>query len=54
MGEVEGLIRMYGVLAVFQLKPRSSRGVSHQTAYMGNCYCYGQLDCGLLWLNPGA
>ena len=38
MGEVEGLIRLYGVLAMLQMKPRSARGVSHQTAFMGNCY----------------
>ena len=36
--EVAGLIRLYGVLAVLNLKSRRVRRVSHQTAYMGNCY----------------
>ena len=36
--EVAGLIRLYGVLAMLNLKSRRVRRVSHQTAYMGNCY----------------
>ena len=40
MGEVEGLIRLYGILAMLQLKPGSTRGVSHQTAYVGNCHSH--------------
>ena len=34
MEEVEGLIRLYRALARLQLKPKSARGVSHNTAYM--------------------
>ena len=33
IGEVDGLIRLYGVLAMLQLKPGSTGGVSHETAY---------------------
>ena len=40
MGEVEGLIRLYGILAMLQLKLGSARGVSHQNAYVGNCYSH--------------
>ena len=28
------------MLAMLQLKLRSTRGVSHQTAFMGNCYSH--------------
>ena len=40
MGEVEGLIRLFGVLAMLQLKSWSARGVSHQPAFVGNCYLH--------------
>ena len=35
MGEVKGLVGLYLVLHLFQLKPGSATGVSHHTAYMG-------------------
>ena len=38
IGKVEGLIRLYRVLASLQLKPGGARGVSHNTAYVGSCY----------------
>ena len=38
MREAEGLVGLYRVLPVLQLKLRSARGVSHHTAYMDNCY----------------
>ena len=38
MVEVEGLIELFWVLPMLQLKPGSARGVFHHTAYMGNCY----------------
>ena len=36
MGEVEGPVRLYGVLAVFQPKLGDAGGVSHQTVCTGN------------------
>ena len=40
IGVVEGLIRLFGVLAKHQLKPWRARGVPHQTSFMGNCYSH--------------
>ena len=34
MGEVEGPVRLYGVLAVFQPKLGGLGGVAHQTVYI--------------------
>ena len=48
MGEVEGLIGLYQVLAMLQLKPGKARGVSHQTAYMSNCYSHVSSLTGLV------
>ena len=38
MGEVGGLIWLFGVLAMLQLKPWSTRGASYHPAFMGNYY----------------
>ena len=35
MGEMKDLVGIYWVLPMFQLKPGSTRRVSHHTAYMG-------------------
>ena len=40
MREVEGLIRLFGMLIMLQLKPWSARGVSYQATFMGNCYSH--------------
>ena len=40
MGEVEYPIKLFGVLVMFQLNFWSLRGVSPQTAFMGNSYSH--------------
>ena len=40
MGEVEGLIWLFGVLPMLQLKPWSMRGASYHPAFMGNYYSH--------------
>ena len=40
MGEVEGLIWLFGMPAMPQLKPWSARGITHQPAFMGNSYSH--------------
>ena len=40
MVEVEGLVWLFGVPAMLQLKPWSVRGASHHPAFMGNYYCH--------------
>ena len=40
MGGAEGLIWLFGVLSMLQLKPWSARGASHHPAFMGNCYSH--------------
>ena len=35
MGELKGLVGLYLLLPMFQLKPESGRGVPHHNAYMG-------------------
>ena len=40
MGEVEGLIWLFGVLAMLRLKPWSARGASYHPAFMDNYYSH--------------
>ena len=40
MGDIEGPILLFGVLAMLQLKFWSTRGASHHPAYMGNYYSH--------------
>ena len=37
---MEGLIWLFGVLAMLQLKPRSACGACYHLAFMGNHYAY--------------
>ena len=38
MGDIEGLIMLFRVPAMLQLKLWSARGISHHPIYMGNYY----------------
>ena len=40
MGEAEGLIWLFGVLAMLQIKPWSTRGPSSYPTFMGNYYSH--------------
>ena len=40
MGDIEGLIRLFGVLAMLQLKSWSVMGESHHPTFVGNCYSH--------------